>query len=386
MIRYRLGEIVDVISEREDNPSNCKYDKFVGLEHYISGEVEIKNYGNTDLLKSAMKVFKAGDILVARRNVYLRRASVVNFDGITSGDSIVLRAKDELIMKLLPFVLNTDNFWEYAEKFADGTMSKRLSPKILLEYEFVLPEIKEQEKLVKLLWTAEDTKEAYKNLLNLTDDLVKAQFFEIFGNLEFNDYNWPALKLSDACADPDHIKCGPFGTQLSKSEYVESGVAIWGIPQINSAFAQQPTDFVTPEKAKQLAAFSLQPGDIAMSRKGNVGMCALFSDKYPDGIIHSDVLRIRADQNRFNPVFLMYQLRISPFVETQISMVSAGAIMAGINVTKLKNIMIHMPPIELQNQFVIFVQHVEKSKFDLNQTISSIENTIKSLIEQFRLN
>jgi type I restriction enzyme S subunit len=80
MIKYRLGDIVDVISEREDNPSNCKYDKFVGLEHYISGEVEIKNYGTTDLLASAMKVFNAGDILVARRNVYLKRASVVNFD------------------------------------------------------------------------------------------------------------------------------------------------------------------------------------------------------------------------------------------------------------------------------------------------------------------
>ena len=197
MIKYRLGDIVDVISEREENPANCKYDRFVGLEHYISGEVEIKNYGNTDLLKSAMKIFKAGDILVARRNVYLRRASVVNFDGITSGDSIVLRTKDELLNRLLPFVLNTDIFWEYAEKFSDGTMSKRLSPKILLEYEFSLPGIKEQEQLAELLWAANDTKENYKKLLALTDKFVESEFIDMFGDPETNPKGWVIKSIGE---------------------------------------------------------------------------------------------------------------------------------------------------------------------------------------------
>jgi len=135
MKHYKLSDIVVEINERENDPANSKYERFVGLEHYVSGDVIIRNYGSTEMLGSSMKVFRAGDVLVARRNVYLKRAATVDFDGLTSGDSIVLRAKSELLGKILPFVLNTDDFWDYADKYSDGTMSKRLSPKVLMQYE-----------------------------------------------------------------------------------------------------------------------------------------------------------------------------------------------------------------------------------------------------------
>lgn len=166
----------------------------------------------------------------------------------------------------------------------------------------------------------------------------------------------------DACANPDDIKCGPFGTQLSKDEYTDSGVAVWEIPQINSAFKTNPTHFLTEEKAEQLSAYSLVPGDIAMSRKGNVGKCALFPYGYADGIIHSDVLRIRVEHENVNPLFMMCQLHFSRAVTRQIELVSSGAIMAGINVTKLKQIYVHIPPKDLQDQFAAFVKQVDKSK------------------------
>ena len=122
MARYKMSDVVVEINEREINPANSKYDRFVGLEHYISGDVIIRNYGSTERLESTMKVFHSGDILVARRNVYLKRASMVDFDGITSGDSIVLRAKNPVIGRILPFILNTDEFWDFADKYSDGTM------------------------------------------------------------------------------------------------------------------------------------------------------------------------------------------------------------------------------------------------------------------------
>lgn len=172
MVHYKMSDVVDEISVRENKPSISEYKKFVGLEHYVSGEIVIEKYGSTEKLDSAMKVFKSGDILVARRNVYLKRASVVFFDGLTSGDSIVLRAKNELISRLLPFVLNTDAFWDYADQYADGTMSKRLSPKILLAYEFDLPDEDKQSELADILWAAVETKRKYQELLIKTDERV----------------------------------------------------------------------------------------------------------------------------------------------------------------------------------------------------------------------
>ena len=185
----------------------------------------------------------------------------------------------------------------------------------------------------------------------------------MFGDLANPKCLWSRIKLVDVCENQDDIKCGPFGTQLNKDEYQQSGIAVWEIPQINAAFLMQPTHFLTKEKAEQLKAYTIIPGDIAMSRKGNVGKCALFPDDYPEGVIHSDVLRIRVDHKRVNPLFLMCQLHFSGAVTRQIEMVSSGAIMAGVNVTKLKQIYVHLPPLEYQEKFAGFVRKIGKSKF-----------------------
>ena len=118
-----------------------------------------------------MKVFKSGDVLVARRNVYLHRAARVDFDGLTSGDSIVLRPKNEIARQFLPFVLNTESFWEFAEKYSDGTMSKRLSPKTLVEYKFLLPNPEDQAYYAELLWQIVSTIKAEEASLQSAVDL-----------------------------------------------------------------------------------------------------------------------------------------------------------------------------------------------------------------------
>src|SRR5688500_10321170 len=89
----KLGDLAEDISKRVDNPSNSGYDRFVGLEHFVSGDLKIKSWSATKNLTSAAKAFQKGDILFARRNAYLRRASLVDFDGICSGDAFVIREK-----------------------------------------------------------------------------------------------------------------------------------------------------------------------------------------------------------------------------------------------------------------------------------------------------
>ena len=104
----KLGEIAVEISKRIDNPAQSDYERFVGLQHFVSGDVKIKNCGETNNLTSSMKAFEKGDILFARRNAYLRRASMVDFDGVCSGDAFVLRENHD---KIVPtFMLKSNNF------------------------------------------------------------------------------------------------------------------------------------------------------------------------------------------------------------------------------------------------------------------------------------
>jgi len=201
-----------------------------------------------------------------------------------------------------------------------------------------------------------------KKVIAWLKKIVQARFVEMFGDLAFNPYCWKSAMISEVCKNPDDIKCGPFGTQLGKDEYVSDGVPVWEIPQINKQFQVPAVDFITLEKAQQLNAYSLRAGDIAMSRKGNVGKCAIYPDDYPDGIIHSDVLRIRVNHEICEPHFLMCQLHFSRAICTQIECISMGAIMAGINVSKLKHLKICVPPLSLQQKFAAFVRQTDAAR------------------------
>lgn len=120
-----------------------------------------------------------------------------------------------------------------------------------------------------------------------------------------------------------------------------------------------------------------------MSRKGNVGKCALFPENFADGIIHSDVLRIRVDKKRVNPIFMLCQLHFSTAVTHQIELVSSGAIMAGVNVTKLKQIYVYVPPKDLQEQFATFVKQINKSKVAVQKSLDEAQLLFDSLMQQY---
>ena len=254
---------------------------------------------------------------------------------------------------------------------------------MLRDFEVPLPSIDEQLKIVSVLDKTYDLVVSRQQEIQMLDDLIKARFVELFGDMADPMCKWDKCKLVDACSDPNDIKCGPFGTQLGKDEYTTSGVEVWEIPQINSEFRTMPTHFVTREKAMDLGQYSIKPGDIAMSRKGNVGRCAVFPETFEEGIIHSDVLRIRVDNSRVAPVFMMRQLHYSGDIQHQIELVSSGAIMAGINVTKLKDIMVSIPPKELQDEFVSFVEQVDKSKVVVQKALEKTQLLFDSLMQEY---
>ena len=275
--------------------------------------------------------------------------------------------------------------YKHNELNARGTGStfKAINKSILNDLPIDIYPIDRQKRIAAILDKATELIALRKQQIQKLDLLVKSRFIEIFGDMGVNSYDWPEILLQEACRHPNDIKCGPFGTQLNKSEYQSVGVPLLGIPQINSFFNKPATDFVSEAKSKELAAYSLVPGDIAMSRKGNVGMCALYPEHFPNGIIHSDVLRIRINRSKFHPIFILMQLHHSPKIKTQVEVVSSGAIMAGINVTKLKSIAIYAPPLHLQEEFAAFVQKVDKTKSTLQQSLEKLELNYKALMQTY---
>ena len=378
MAHYKMSDVVTEVNERENNPANSKYDRFVGLEHYVSGEVIIRNYGSTERLESTMKVFQAGDILVARRNVYLKRAATVDFDGLTSGDSIVLRAKDPKIGRILPFVLNTDAFWDFADQYSDGTMSKRLSPKTLMTFEFDLPDGDELSKLADILWAANDTRESYQALLKQADELVKSQFIELFKGGQY-----PIVRAEDVChfitkgttPKADEIFATPFENSIP---YLK----VYNLSFDGSMlFFEEPQYIDRSVHDGKLARSKVYPNDVLMNIVGPpLGKFALVTNDFAEWNINQAIAIFRA-REVIHPTFLLYALMqpdvLGPFLDK-----AQGVRQLNFSLEQCRNLEFPLPPMSEQMAFVSFIEQLDKSKFELKQAIANISELMKSLIQQ----
>ena len=371
MTHYQMSDVAVEVNDRENNPASSKYDRFVGLEHYVSGEVIIRNYGSTENLESTMKIFQNGDVLVARRNVYLKRASMVDFDGLTSGDSIVLRAKNPVIGRILPFVLNTDAFWDFADQYSDGTMSKRLSPKTLMTYEFDLPDEDELEKFADLLWAANDARESYHALLRQTDELVKSQFIELFGRPEDNNMGWDMGTIRDIVSD---VRYGSSRQASSDGKYPYI--------RMNNITYGGELDLTDLKRINipdnELAKCTVRKGDVLFNRTNSkelVGKTCLY-DRDETMVLAGFVIRVRMNE-KATPEFLVQYMNLPYMKELLLSMCKAACGQANINAQELQNIPIYIPPIDIQKRFIVLKQQTDKSKFVAYQETIFIEKILK---------
>ncbi len=180
MSRVKLG---DVAIEHKESLKTYKDNlPIVGLEHLIPMQIKLTKY-DVNVDTTFTKMFRKGNVLFGRRRAYLKKAVFAEFDGICSGDIIVIEAlPDKILPELLPFIIQNDKLFEYAVAQSAGSLSPRVKWEQLKKFEFELPEIEKQKQLADLLWSIEDSKQSYQNLLSLTDELVKSQFIEMLGD------------------------------------------------------------------------------------------------------------------------------------------------------------------------------------------------------------
>ena len=361
--QYKLKDFAQIISVSVKDAQLSPYDRFVGLEHYDSGEPVITRFTDTSLLTSSTKEFQKNDILIARRNVYLRRAGIVFFSGLTSGDSIILRIYDdcgtrtgidkELAIRSIPFVLNSNHFWAYANKHADGMNSKRISKDMILDYEFELPSLSEQRVLADKLWAAYRLKESYKKLLKATDEMVKSQFIEMFGKgSDFTELD-KIVEIKDDCRKPlnDAVRSAMKDGQLYPY-YGANGV----VDYIN--------DYLTDEQLLCIAE------DCGNYKAGEDSSYIIQGKAWVNN--HAHIVKMKESCSIHYLHQYLKIVDLMPYV--------SGTTRLKLTQKKLKEVSVLLPPFDKQLKFVSIAEQADKSKFELNKSIEAIDAVIKSLI------
>ena len=265
------------------------------------------------------------------------------------------------------------------ERKSNFVTVKHLSVKQINEIEIPLPPVEEQKRIAAILDQADDLRRKRQRALDRLNQLGQAIFFEMFGDPTINPKDWTKTALVKCCAETDDIRCGPFGTQLLRDEFQDEGTPLWGIKQVNKGFSINTHEFVTPSKAQELSNYNILEHDIVMTRKGTVGNCAVYPKGLPPGVMHSDLLRVRLDQTKAAPQFIADQLHYSRDIEHQIDLISGGAIMQGINVGKLKNIELLLPPLALQKRYSAIIEKINVQIMAMKTSLATSNALFTSL-------
>ena len=357
MAKFKLKDFAKDISVAIKDAQSSPLKRFVGLEHYDSGEPVITRFTDTSLISSAVKEFKENDILIARRNVYLRRAGIAFFSGLTSGDSIILRIYDDCeektgipkedAIKILPFILNSNDFWNYANKHADGMNSKRISKDMLYDYEFDLPSLTEQRVIADKLCAAYRLKESYKKLLAATDEMVKSQFIEMFGDPVTNPKGWKTGKIKDVAPESP------------SKESLEGKVWLLNLDMIESNTGKV-IEKVFEDSENALSVQAFDKGNVLFSKLRPYLNKVVIPDE--PGLATTELVPLRPKGDVLHKVFLSHLLRGDQFVNFA-NDISSGTKMPRMPLSELRKFECILPPMEEQMKFVAIAELADKSKY-----------------------
>ncbi len=371
----KFGNVVREVKVNVDRDNN-PYEFYIAGDHMDSEDLTIHRKGkfSTDDVGPAFtRIFKPGQILYGSRRTYLKKIAVADFEGICANTTFVLETKDDnvFLQSLLPFIMLSDKFTEWSVSHSKGSTNPYVLFSDLASYEFELPSLEEQRVLAEKLWAAYRLKESYKRLLTATDEMVKSQFIEMFGNHS-------STPVSDYIADNYP---GEWGVEDKDG----SGVKVIRTTNFTNAGKLDLTDVVTRSIIeKKVKRKTIKKFDTILERSGGtaenpVGRVVLFEedDQYLCNNF-TQVLRFKDIDPRyaFYSLFYYYQMN-KTYVR---SMGSKTTGIQNLDMNKYLEIGIPNASDDEQSLFIAITEQADKSKFELRKSIDAIDQVIKSLI------
>ena len=286
----------------------------------------------------------------------------------------VLRVRDNCDIQYLESVLNYADF----NKYITGTTRGKLNKKNMMKINIPLPPLPVQKKIADILDQAAQLREWRREADKLTDEYLKSVFLDMFGDPVVNNKEWKQYSLKDIS---NKIQIGPFGSQLHRSDYIEDGIPLINPMHIINLKVIPDFSFsISYEKYIQLPNYHLKREDIIMARRGEMGRCALITEKGNGWFCGTGSLYIRPTNN-VNSVYLLYALSGSS-IKLYLERESRGITMKNLNKSILEKLRISIPPLSLQNKFAAIVEKVEKMKSKQMKSKIEIDNLFNSLMQR----
>ena len=279
------------------------------------------------------------------------------------------------------------NYFVYAVRYklaeigmkTHGATMKHIVKKDFDATQIPYPSLKKQVEIANNLDEILKIIEARKTELSLLDNLIKARFVEMFGDPDTNPKRWNECALSE--------KLNVVGGYAFKSDGFSegSGIPVLRIGNINAGFFR-PVNLVYWQEDESLDRYAMHPGDLVMSLTGTVGkddygnVCIL-GDDYDMYYLNQRNAKLEIIEGIDK--FYLSQLLKFKRIKKKLTGISRGVRQANISNKDILNLVVPVPPMELQRQFADFINQVDKSKVAIQAALDKSQLLFDSLMQKY---
>jgi type I restriction enzyme S subunit len=384
-MRVKLKDIFDLQMGKTPSRSNLEYwnttdYKWISIADLTKTSkyiFETKEYLSKSAIKdSGIKVIPANTVVMSFK-LSIGKTAITKEDMYSN--EAIMAFKDKHVINIIPeyiFYLFKYKNWEECSNKA--VMGKTLNKATLSEIEVEICSIEKQRQIVNILDKIMSAVDGRKQELQLLDELIKARFVEMFGDPVANDKGWKMKPLLDMG------KC----KNGMNFHYDDSGVEIscLGVGDFKDLSVIDNTKKLSIVSLNEMPSeeYLLKDGDIVFVRSnGNKDLVgrslAIYPGKLPT-TFSGFCIRYRIHDDE---ITVPYLLRVLKMESMRKKMAGRGANIQNLNQQILGTLVIPVPPIELQNQFVDFVRAIDKSKVAVQKALDETQILFDSLMQKY---
>ena len=261
----------------------------------------------------------------------------------------------------------------------NGATRQKLTQAAMRQMTTPMVSMDEQKEIVLKLNKVENLISQRKEQLNKLDELVKSRFIELFGDPVNNPMGWHVADFSEYIT---FLTSGSRGWAQYFSDNGEYFITIKNVK--NCRITLDNVQHIVPPDNAEAKRTRVKEGDLLISITADLGRTGVVSKEIADhgGYINQHLTCIRLDQSRIRPLYAAYFLE-SDAGKNQFQAKNQNGVKAGLNFNAINSLKLLVPPIEVQDAFISFVEQTDKLKFDTKQALEKLEILKKSLMQQY---
>ena len=372
--KVKLKEVLTEVTERNKDEkvknvlSVTNSQGFVKQDEYFEGTVHSQNISNYKIIRKNQFAYNPSRVNVGSIDI------LKTYDeGVLSPMYVVFKVDNS---KLLPeyfrYYFQTHRFAENVKNNTQGSVRNSLSFKALASFEYLLPSIEEQIKIVKILEKVDLIIKKYEKLLEEKNQFIKSQFVEMFENCNHK-------KVEIKTISEIRGRVGWKG--YTKSDLRTSGPLVLGATHLTDdglIDLSEPV-FLSREKYEESPEIMIEQNDIIFAQRGSLGKVGLVKENIGEATINPCVLIIRP--NGINPEFLRFLL-IMEYYNGNLERLNSGSTIPMITQKTIGGYKIMLPSDDLQNKFARIAQLVDMQKQKIEEQRGNYVNLKKGLMQQ----